>query len=40
MYHISMKGQIIRLSNYTSNMKMGKRILLRIHNEFEKIDIS
>ena len=36
MYHISIKRQIIRLSNDINNIKVGKRILLKINKEFEK----
>ena len=31
MYHISMKRQIIRLSNDINNIRMDKRILLKIN---------
>ena len=32
MYHILIKRQIIRLSNYIRNIKMGKIMLLKIIN--------
>ena len=36
MYYIFIKTQIMRLSNDTSNIQMGKGILLKINWEFEK----
>ena len=36
MYYILIKRQIIRLSNGISNIKMGKRMLLKINNKNEK----
>ena len=36
MYYILIKRQIIRLSNGISNIKMGKRMLLKINQENEK----
>ena len=37
MYYILIKRQIIRLSNGISNIKMGKRMLLKINNKNEKL---
>ena len=37
MYHVSIKRQIIRLSNDMNNIKMDKRILLKINKEMEKL---
>ena len=39
MYHISIKRQIIRLSNDINNIRMDKRILLKINKEIKKIKI-
>ena len=36
MYYILIKRQIIRLSNGISNIKIGKRMLLKINNKNEK----
>ena len=36
MYHMSTKSQIIRLSNDMNNIRMNKRILLKINEEIEK----
>ena len=36
MYYIVIKRQIIRLSNGISNIKMGKRMLLKINYKNEK----
>ena len=36
IYHISIKRQILRLSNDIDNIKMVKRILLKINYEIEK----
>ena len=36
MYYIFIKRQMIRLSNDIRNIKMGKRILLKINWKFEK----
>ena len=36
MYYILMKSQIIRLSDGISNIKKGKRMLLKIKNKNEK----
>ena len=40
MYHMLIKRQIIRLSNDINNIKMGKRILLKINQEIEKSSFS
>ena len=37
MYYILIKRQIIRLSNGISNIKVGKRMPLKINNKNEKI---
>ena len=37
MYHVLIKRQVIRLSNDIRNMKMCKRILMKINREFEKL---
>ena len=37
MYHAFIKRQIIKPPNDMSKMKMGKRILLKISREFEKL---
>ena len=36
MYYISIERQIIRLSNDINNIRMNKRILLKINREIEK----
>ena len=36
MCYILIKRQIVRLSNGISNIKMGKRMLLKINNKNEK----
>ena len=36
MYHILIKSQILRLSNDINNIKMGKRMPLKINQEFKK----
>ena len=36
MYYILIERQIIRLSNGISNIKMGKRMLLKINQNNEK----
>ena len=36
MYYILIERQIIRLSNGISNIKMGKRMLLKINPKNEK----
>ena len=36
MYYIVIKRQIIRLSNGIGNIKMGKRVLLKINYKNEK----
>ena len=37
MYYTLIKRQIIRLSYGISNIKMGKRMLLKINNKNEKL---
>ena len=37
MYYILIERQIIRLSNGISNIKMGKRILLKINKKKRKM---
>ena len=37
MYYILIKRQIIRLSNGISNIKMGKRMLLKINEKKRKM---
>ena len=36
MYYVLIERQIIRLSNGISNIKMGKRMLLKINKRIEK----
>ena len=36
MYYILIERQIVRLSNGISNIKMGKRMLLKINQRNEK----
>ena len=37
MYYVLIERQIIRLSNGISNIKMGKRMLLKINKRIEKL---
>ena len=39
IYHVLIKRQMIKLSNDITVVKMGKRILLKISREFEKMII-